>query len=70
MIHLKLFCNNLGGDLEIFPGLFQGKCLFHSLPGFIETEECVNHVTKRMGTNLHALVRENKGKKLRQNALQ
>ena len=36
MIHVKLFCNNLGGDLEIFPGLFQGKCLFHSLPGFPE----------------------------------
>lgn len=30
----------------------------------IEKEVCVNHVTKRMSTNLRALVREYKGKKL------
>ena len=31
---------------------------------FTEKRECVNHVTKRMGTNLRTLVRENKGNKL------
>ena len=31
---------------------------------FVEKHECVNHVTKRMGTNLRSLVREYKGKKL------
>ena len=31
---------------------------------FIKKEGCVNHVTKRMGTNLHRLIKEYKGKKL------
>ena len=30
---------------------------------FIKKEECVNHITKRMGTNLRRLIKENKGKK-------
>ena len=31
---------------------------------YIEKGECVNHVRKRMGTNLRALARECKGKNL------
>ncbi|XP_057313669.1 uncharacterized protein LOC130654985 [Hydractinia symbiolongicarpus] len=31
---------------------------------FVAKEECVNHVTKRMGTNLRKLVKDMKGKKL------
>jgi hypothetical protein len=30
----------------------------------VEKEECVNHITKRMGTNLRELLRMHKGKKL------
>ena len=30
---------------------------------FIKKEECVNHITKRMGTNLRRLIKEYKGKK-------
>ena len=29
---------------------------------FVDKQECVNHATKRMGTNLRSLVREYKGK--------
>ena len=32
---------------------------------FIEKQECVNHVTKRMGTSLRSLVKEYKGKNYR-----
>ena len=28
---------------------------------FIQKQECVNHTTKRMGTNLRSLLREYKG---------
>ena len=30
----------------------------------VEKEECVNHITKRMGSNLRELLRSYKGKKL------
>ena len=32
---------------------------------FVRKEECVNHVTKRMGTNLRKLIKDLKGKKLK-----
>ena len=36
----------------------------YSATVFVRKEECVNHVAKRMGTNLRLLVKEYKGKKL------
>ncbi|KAK3745837.1 hypothetical protein QZH41_004305 [Actinostola sp. cb2023] len=40
----------------------EGSAIFHSMGMAIE--ECVAHVTKRMGTGLRALLKEYKGKKL------
>ena len=47
------------GDSKAYSSVQQAVPYGHAV--YIEKEECIAHVTKRMGTNLRALVAKNKG---------
>ena len=48
------------GDSSAYNNICKMK--LYGLSIYIPKDECVSHVTKRMGTNLRALVRDHKGR--------
>ena len=68
---LQLYERSLDSNLRYIPFIGDGDSSAYNTVStkkpygpsvYIPKAECVSHVTKRMGTNLRALIRDHKGK--------